>query len=325
MRALITGGAGFAGSHLAEHLLELRQEVTVLAAEQEDLGNLTTFLSRLRVVRADLRDAERLLEIIRDVRPGRIYHLAALSNPSESFRDPRLTYEVNFGGTLNLFLVWHRLELDCRFLLVSSSEVYGSVRPEDLPLREHVPLRPASPYAGSKAAGEFLAIQFFASYGLPIVRVRPFNHTGPRQSPTFVCSGLARQIAEINSGRRAPTVTVGNLQVRRDFSDVRDIVRGYHLLLEQGEPGEVYQLCSGRAASIEDLLRILTGFSPKPIRIVVEPSRVRQNEPPASWGEASKAGRAVGWSCQYALETTLRDLEQYWEGRLGSGGARPPG
>jgi GDP-4-dehydro-6-deoxy-D-mannose reductase len=201
----------------------------------------------------------------------------------------------------------------------------AAVRQHDLPFDQEAPLLPATPYAGSKAAGELLAIQFFESYQLPIIRVRPFNHTGPRQSPTFVCSDFARQIAEINLGMRPSEVIVGNLQISRDFSDVRDIVRGYHLLLEQGEPGEVYQLCSGRTVSIEVLLRILTGFSAKPIRVVVEPSRVRQNEASASWGEASKAGRTVGWSCQYALETTLRDLEQYWESRLGSGGAPPPG
>jgi GDP-4-dehydro-6-deoxy-D-mannose reductase len=225
---------------------------------------------------------------------------------------------VNFRGTLNLLLAWRELQFDSRLLYVSSSDVYGLVRDEDLPLREDTPLRPANPYAASKAASEFLAFQFFQGYGLPIVRVRPFNHTGPRQSATFVCSSFAKQIAEVNTGLRPPTVAVGNLQLRRDFSDVRDIVRGYHLLLEKGQPGEVYQLCSGRAVSIEAILQILIAMASRPIQVTVDPSKTRAQEAPVLWGDASKAGQAVGWRPQYELETTLRDLELYWEGVLRS-------
>ena len=318
MKSLVTGSPGFAGSHLTEYLLEQGQEVIGLAAEDESLANLKPFAHHVRVERADLRNAQRVLEVLRDTKPQRIYHLAALSSPADSLQDPRLTYEVNFGGTLNLLLAWRELQFDSRLLYVSSSDVYGLVRDEDLPLREDTPLRPASPYAASKAASEFLAFQFFQGYGLPIVRVRPFNHTGPRQSATFVCSSFAKQIAEVNTGLRPPTVAVGNLQLRRDFSDVRDIVRGYHLLLEKGQPGEVYQLCSGRAVSIEAILQILIAMASRPIQVTVDPSKTRAQEAPVLWGEPSKAGRAVGWRPQYELETTLRDLELYWEGVLRS-------
>jgi len=318
MRCLITGSPGFAGSHLTEYLLEQGQEVIGLAAEDESLANLKPFAQHVRVERADLRNAQRVREVLRDTKPQRIYHLAALSSPADSLQDPILTYEVNFRGTLNLLLAWRELQFDSRLLYVSSSDVYGLVRDEDLPLREDTPLRPANPYAASKAASEFLAFQFFQGYGLLIVRVRPFNHTGPRQSATFVCSSFAKQIAEVNAGLRPPTVAVGDLQLRRDFSDVRDIVRGYHLLLEKGQPGEVYQLCSGRAVSIEAILQILIALASRPIQVTADPSKTRAQEAPVLCGDPSKAGRAVGWRPQYELETTLRDLELYWEGLLRS-------
>jgi GDP-4-dehydro-6-deoxy-D-mannose reductase len=316
MKALITGGAGFAGSHLAEYLLEQGQEVVAHAAEPEDLGNLSHILPHLRVERADLRNPNRLFELLRQTRPQRIYHLAALSSPVESLRNPQLTYEVNFMGTLNLLTAWRESQIDCRLLHVSSSEVYGAVEREHLPLREDMPLRPATPYAASKAAAELVSIQFYKSYQLPVVRVRPFNHTGPRQSPAFVCSGLARQIAEIELGLKLPTVTAGNLGVRRDFSDVRDIVRGYYMLLERGEMGEVYQLGSGQAVSIEAILQVLRGLASQPIQVVVDPSRLRDQEAAELWGDPSKAQMAVGWRPAYSLEATLRDLLQYWRSRL---------
>ena len=313
MRSLITGSGGFAGSHLTEYLLAQGHEVVALIAENENLGHLSSLGPRVRIERVDLRDAQRLREVLRDTRPQRIYHLAALSSPSDSLQDPRTTYEVNFGGTLNLLMAWWELKFDSRLLYVSSSEVYGIARGGELPLREDTPLRPANPYAASKAAAEFLALQFFQSYGLPIVRVRPFNHTGPRQSARFVCSSMAKQVAEVNAGLRPPNVAVGNVQLQRDFSDVRDIVRGYHLLLEKGEPGEVYHLCSGHAVSLDRILHILIAMASKPIEVTAEPSRMRAQEASSLYGDFSKAGQAVGWKPEYELETTLRDLEVYWE------------
>jgi GDP-4-dehydro-6-deoxy-D-mannose reductase len=318
VKSLITGAAGFAGSHLADYLLSQGEEVVALIAPQDELVNLNHILSRIVVERVDVRDAEGVLRVLSNTRPQRIYHLAALSSPVESLRDPLLTYNVNFYGTLNLLCAWRQLEMDCRFLYVSSGEVYGADPPGPMPLREDCPLRPANPYAASKAGAELLAFQFCKSYGFPIVRVRPFNHTGPRQTAAFVCSSLARQVAEIEAGLRPPTIAVGNLDVQRDFSDVRDIVRGYHLLLEKGEPGDVYQLCSGRPVSIESIVKILRSFTSKPIRVVVDESKVRTQEAPALWGDPTKAKRAVGWLPQYALETTLRDLWLSWEEALRS-------
>jgi GDP-4-dehydro-6-deoxy-D-mannose reductase len=318
VKCLITGAAGFAGSHLADYLLRQGEEVLALIAPQDELVNLNHILSRIAIERIDVQDTEGVLRVLDHTRPQRIYHLAALSSPAESLRDPVLTYNVNFYGTLNLLCAWRQVEMDCRFLQVSSGEVYGADPPGPMPLREDCPLRPANPYAASKAAAELLAFQFYKSYGFPIVRVRPFNHTGPRQTAAFVCSSLARQIVEIEAGMRPPTMAVGNLHVQRDFSDVRDIVHGYYLLLEKGEPGDVYQLCSGRPASIESIVEILSSFISKPIRVAIDESKVRTEEAAALWGDPTKAKQAVGWVAQYALETALRDLRLSWEEALRS-------
>jgi GDP-4-dehydro-6-deoxy-D-mannose reductase len=316
MKSLVTGCAGFAGSHLADLLLEQGEEVVAVLGINEDRANLRPIEKSLQIESADLRDFARWLELLRSLRPQRIYHLAAFSSPVKSFANPLETYAVNFTGTLNLLSAWLRVGMDCRFLFVSSAEVYGAAPPEELPLREDAELRPLNPYAGSKAAAEILAAQFFRSHGLPIVRVRPFNHTGPRQSPEFVCSRLARQAAEIELGLRPPLIVAGNTQAVRDFSDVRDIVRGYHELLEKGEPGEVYQLCSGRGVSIDFVLRTLLDLTSKPAGLQVDPSLLRPIEAAEVWGDYSKARLAVGWEPRYQLVDTLRALKDYWLSRL---------
>ncbi len=314
MRCFITGAGGFAGSHLAEYLVGQGQEVFAFTRPEEALHNLSGL--DVRIEPGDLLDAERVLDVLRTVKPHRIYHLAALSSPEESFRNPQATYDVNFTGTLNVLNAWRQHQTDSRFLYVSSSAVYGSALGNDLPLREDAPLRPASPYAGSKAAAEMLAIQFFYGYGLPIVRARPFNHTGPRQDPRFVCSGLARQIAEIELELRPPIVTAGNLEVRRDFSDVRDIVRGYDALLERGTPGEVYQLCSGHHYSIGTVLDKLIALSSRPVSVRSDESLKRSRDSRIVYGDYSKARKETGWEPERRLDTTLADLKAYWQRAL---------
>ena len=319
MRALVTGGAGFAGSHLVEYLLCQGQEVVVLDRAEERDAAILEHQSAVRIERGNLLDPVRLRQVLEDTRPQRIYHLAALSSPQQSFRNPKLAYDVNFTGTLNLLCAWRDLGIDSRFLFVSSVAVYGATDTPDVPLREDAPLRPISPYSGSKAAAEMLALQFFQAYGLPVVRVRPFNHTGPRQMSSYVCSGFARQVAEVDLRLRSPQVMVGNLNVRRDFSDVRDIVRGYYLLLENGEAGEVYQLCSGVSVSIESILHCLLALASQPIQVAVDDTRLRSKESPVIWGDPSKARYGVGWQPQYDLQVTLRDLKLYWEAQLQKG------
>jgi GDP-4-dehydro-6-deoxy-D-mannose reductase len=316
MKTLITGCAGFAGSHLADYLLGKGDEVIALLTVDENRANIQHIEKDLQIAVADLRDFDRVRDLLESSKPKRIYHLAAFSSPSESLQNPVLTYQVNFTGTLNLLAAWRQVGMDCRFLLISSAEVYGVVPREKLPLREEMELRPVNPYAGSKAAAEMLALQFFRSYGLPIVRVRPFNHTGPRQSSKFVCSNFARQLVEIELGLRPPTIVTGNIHVARDFSDVRDIVRGYSDLLEKGAPGEVYQLCSGHAVSIQSILQTLLSFTPQTVQVSVDKSLVRNQEAPEVWGDYSKARTVVGWEPRHELTDTLRALKLYWESRV---------
>jgi GDP-4-dehydro-6-deoxy-D-mannose reductase len=318
LKSLITGAEGFAGSHLADYLLRLGDEVIGLVRDASDLANLAHIRGKIRIEEADVRDSECISRVLGETRPQRIYHLAAMSSPAASLGDPRLTYDVNFGGTLNILCAWRQLEFEGRLLVVSSAEVYGLVRREELPLREDAPLQPATPYAGSKAAAELLALQFFRSYGLPVVRVRPFNHTGPRQSSTFVCSSLARQIAQADAGTQKPSIAVGNLKAQRDFTDVRDIVRGYCLLLDKGVPGDVYNLCSGRAVTIEEILGILKSFATRPVQVEVEQPRVRAQDAAIVRGDATKTQVAVGWKPEIEWNTTLRDLKLYWEGAIRS-------
>ena len=318
MKTLITGCAGFAGSHLADYLLGKGEEVIALLGTSEDSANIKHIQKHLRIESADLRDYDRVLEVARSTKPERIYHLAAVSSPAESFDNLELTYQVNFMGTMNLLSAWLRVGMDCRFLCVSSSQVYGPVPPERQPFREDMEMHPVNPYAGSKAAAEILTLQCFQSYGLPIIRVRPFNHTGPRQSSNFVCSNFSRQVAEIDLGLRPPTILVGNIQVKRDFSDVRDIVCGYHDLLERGKPGEVYQLCSGHPVLIATILQTVVSFSSKPIQISVEKSLFRSKEATDVWGDYSKARLAVGWEPRRELTDTLHDLTLYWDARIRS-------
>jgi len=316
MKSLITGCAGFAGSHLADYLLGKGEEVVALLGTNEDRANIQHIEKHLQIVSADLREFDHVREVLQSLKPRRIYHLAAFSSPAESVENPELTYQVNFMGTLNLLSAWLRVGIDCRFLLVSSAEVYGIVPRAKLPLREEMELHPMNPYAGSKAAAEILALQFFRSYGLPIVRVRPFNHTGPCQSSKFVCSNFARQVAEIELGVRPPTIFTGNIHVVRDFSDVRDIVRGYCDLLESGAPGEVYQLCSGRPVSIESILQTVFSFASKPVQVSVDQSQLRNHDAAEVWGDYSKAKVAVGWEPRHELTDTLRALKLYWEAKV---------
>jgi GDP-4-dehydro-6-deoxy-D-mannose reductase len=313
MRALITGGGGFAGSYLAEYLREQEMEVVAHVAPGDDLAGLAPIISRIHVERADIRDGARLSDILRATKPDHVYHLAAVTSPAGSLQKPEETYDVNFFGTLSLLTAIRESGLDCRFLFVSSPEVYGIVAADELPLREEASLRPVNPYGGSKAACELLVLQFFRSYGLQGVIARPFNHTGPRQSDAFVCSGLARQAAEIRLGMRSPVMKVGNLSASRDFSDVRDIVRGYFLLLSKGRAGEVYQLCSGRPVSIGAVLDCLRVVVSTPFEIIVDPSRAHGQGATSVWGVADKASSEVGWKPKYPLQTTLRDVVSFWE------------
>jgi GDP-4-dehydro-6-deoxy-D-mannose reductase len=269
------------------------------------------------LIESDLRDASSVRQLVEKVAPDYVIHLAAQSFVGTSWQAPSETITTNVLSQVHLLEAVRDRKPAPRFLAAGSSEEYGLVHEDELPIRETNPLRPLSPYAVSKIAQDMMGYQYFKSYGLPIVRTRAFNHTGPRRGDVFVESTFARQIAEIEAGIAEPVIRVGDLKPRRDYSDVRDIVRGYWLLLERGEPGEVYNLCSGRSLAIGDLLQRLLGAARVDgIEVRVDPARLRPSDVMVLQGDPAKVERATGWRAEIPLERTLGDLLDYWRARV---------
>ncbi|MHB1005790.1 MAG: GDP-mannose 4,6-dehydratase [Chloroflexota bacterium] len=315
MRALITGSGGFAGAHLAAHLrAQLGLEVFgVVRFEQPGLADGTYVL--------DLADADGVTSLLKEVRPDLVFHLAAQAAVHLSWSQPRETLVNNLVSQLSLLEGILAAGLRPRVLVVGSADEYGIVLPGELPIDELNPLRPNSPYAVSKVAQDMLGFQYFLSHKMHVVRVRPFNHIGPGQSDAFATASFAKQIAEIEAGLREPVLLVGNLHPKRDFTDVRDIVRGYALLLERGMPGEVYNLGSGRSVEMGEVLAQLIGLARATVEVREDPARMRPSDNPELICNAGKAKAATGWEASIPLEQTFRDLLNYWRERIGRGGS----
>jgi GDP-4-dehydro-6-deoxy-D-mannose reductase len=316
LRALITGAGGFVGGHLCAYLLaHTGWELTGTVYPHPVEGQPEE--PRLCLRHADLRDPEGVQALLGEVQPDCILHLAAQSFVPASFADPWDTLENNIRAQLNLLDAVRRSGREVLVLVIGSNEEYGAPRPEELPQTEESPLRPHNPYAVSKVAQDFLGLQYHLAYGLPVVRVRPFNHTGPGQAPRFVVPAFASQIARIEAGLQEPVMKVGNLEAARDFTDVRDIVRAYHLAVTQGEPGEVYNLASGQPQSVRGLLEMLLSYSEVEIRVERDPARYRPVDVPVAYGSAEKFRRQTGWKPEIPFEQTLRDVLEYWRGEIG--------
>ena len=323
MRVLVTGITGFVGSHFAEFALAEGAEVFVSYRWRSKTENIDHLRDRVTLIECDLRDLSSVNELVASSRPDFIIHLAAQSYVHASWHSPAETFNTNTISQVNLLeAVRAQGKAAPRFLAIGSSEEYGLVHEDELPIKESNPLRPLSPYAVSKVTQDLMAYQYFKSYALPIVRARAFNHEGPRRGDVFVTSNFARQIAEIEAGGREPTILVGNLKAVRDYTDVRDIVRGYWLLLERGEPGQVYNLCSGRGWAIQEILDFLLGESINTsIRVREDPARLRPSDVPVLIGDCSRL-TALGWKPRIPFEQTLRDLLGYWRERARRSGVR---
>jgi GDP-4-dehydro-6-deoxy-D-mannose reductase len=322
MRVLITGITGFVGSHVAEWALSRGAEVVGAARWRSDTQYIDHLRDRLTLIQSDLRDLSSARDLVERSRPDYVLHLAAQSYVAASWTTPSETLITNALGQMNLFEAIRQLKTATRFLVIGSSEEYGLVYPDELPIRETNPLRPLSPYAVSKVTQDLMGFQYFKSYGLDIVRARAFHHTGPRRGEAFATSNFAKQIAEIEAGLREPVVDVGDLKPSRDFSDVRDIVRGYWLLLERGTAGEVYNLCSGVDWTIERMLTFLLERSTvHGIQVRVDAERLRPSDVPVVRGCAEKIERATGWRTEIPLEQTLADVLDYWRQRIRRPGA----
>jgi GDP-4-dehydro-6-deoxy-D-mannose reductase len=309
MRALLTGISGFVGGHLTEHLVAEGDIVVGLSASGRWPAELAHLGKCARIERFNLVEESetKLAEIIRRKQPEVIYHLAAQSNPQASLADPRATWTLNFWGSFNLLEAVKLSGQSSRVVVVSSGVCYGNPPPELIPVGENCPLRPNNPYAASKAAVDLLGIQHYLTHGTHVVIVRPFNHAGPRQSARYVLAALAHQVALVEAGR-APRLEVGNLDVIRDFTDVRDVVRAYRLLATGGQPGEVYNLGSGLGTRIADAIEHLRSLANVPIDIHVDQALVRPVDQAVLVADASKLRAAVGWEPQYSNQKTLADM-----------------
>jgi len=317
MRILITGITGFVGSHLAGFALDRGAQVVGALRWRSSLEHIEHIRERITLIQSELRELSSARELIERANPDYIVHLAAQSFVGASWQTPAETLLTNAISQVNLFEAIRQLGSQARFLVIGSSEEYGLVYPDELPITETNPLRPLSPYGVSKVTQDLMGFQYWKSYGLDIVRARAFNHSGPRRGVDFSTSNFARQIAEIEAGLREPLVEVGDLKPSRDFSDVRDIVRGYWDLLERGSAGEVYNLCSGVDWSIERMLNVLLSQSTvRGIDVRTDPARFRPSDIPVLRGSYEKIERAVGWRPRIQLEQTLGDVLEYWRQRI---------
>ena len=293
MKALVTGAGGFVGPHLVSHLQEQGDTVAPF-----DLRN-----------GPDLRDGPGWIELVARIGPDVVYHLAGLSDVAGSWSDPRTTFEINALGTV-VVLEAARLAGTAKVVFISSADVYGVVTADELPLTEDRPMQPRSPYGASKQAAEAAALHYHRGHGMDVVVVRPFNHIGPGQSPRFAAAAFAHQIAAAETDRGTEPVVLrhGDLSPRRDLTDVRDVVRAYRLLSEQGSSGEVYNICSGRSVAMQDVLDLLLAEAAVEIETEIDSDLVRPVEVPIQQGSFAKLRAATGWEPRIALERTLRDV-----------------
>lgn len=311
MKALITGIDGFVGSHLTSLLLGEGSRVFGLVHDMGRVHRLRAVADRVDLVSGDATLSDDMVRVLDRAMPDEIYHLAGAAHVQGSWKARRATYEVNFLAAVNLFEAMKAVGSRARVLVVGSSHEYGTAGPGEMPLREDSPLRPLSPYAVSKVCQEMAAYQASHAEGLDVVMARPFNHAGPGQDTSFVCADFAERTARIARGEAPPMIEVGDLAPQRDFTDVRDVVRAYRLLLARAPRGEVYNVCSGIPRSIGEVLNLLIGLAGRPIEVREARERVRAVEIPLLVGSPEKIRKAVGWTPSIPFEKTLQDIYDF--------------
>lgn len=318
-RVLITGVGGFVGSHLLDLLVskKAKYELYGIIRERSSLEKIGHNVNSLRLINCDLVNFGSVFNIVREIKPEYIYHLAGESSVKLSWAGPFSSVNNNIVATLNILEALRSIDdKETKILLACSSEEYGLISEEDIPIKEETPLKPASPYAVTKVAVDMFGSQYCSSYGIKVIRIRAFNHTGPRRDEVYALSNFAKQIVEVEKGIKGNKIYVGNLSAIRDYTDVRDVVRGYELAMEHCEPGQVYNLCSSKGYKMGNLLEILIGLSKLHIEIVQNEERVRPVDLPIIVGDNSKFVEITSWEPQISIERTLQDLLNYWRKQL---------
>ena len=307
-KALIIGAAGFVGNYLIDHIQKnCKWSIVVTKMRQEKIEKTGIEIRDLNIL-----EPERIKELLEDVRPDYIFHLAAQSSVGLSWKNPGLTVDVNIKGSLNVLDAIRDLDYQPRVLLIGSGEEYGYVKPGEVPIPEDNVLRPGNVYAATKACQNMLGKIYSQAYGMDVMMVRAFNHVGPSQAPLFVVADFCKQAAEIEKGLREPVIHVGNLSARRDFSDVRDVVRAYTLLMEHGAAGETYNVGSGKAIAIREILDIILAQAKVPIEVQVDQARLRPVDVPVIEADVSKLEACTGWKREIPLEQTIGETLEYW-------------
>lgn len=310
-RALIIGAAGFVGAYLIEELLrETDWELHVTKIPRESIENKDVVVHDL-----DIMDPQQVENILNLTKPDYIFHLAAQSSVALSWKNPNLTVDINIKGTINVLETIKNSSLRPRILLIGSGEEYGLVEQDEIPIKETNPLRPGNFYAITKATQNMIGKLYYQAYGLDILMVRAFNHIGPRQAEMFVVSDFCKQVAQIEAGVQTPIIKVGNLDAQRDFTDVRDVVRAYRLLINSGISGELYNVGTGKALRIADILEKILSLSHKSIEVVQDPDKYRPIDIPIIVADISKIVRDVDWQPTIQLETTLAETLAYWRNK----------
>ena len=314
MKVLITGIGGFVGSHFMEFFLN-KNNIELHGIEHKGV-KLPKILGLKNKIKSysecGITDFSKLKTTLKRIKPNYIIHLAAQSSPSKSWKAPVDTVRVNIEGQVNLLEAIRSIKIDPKIIIAGSCEEYGLVKKSEIPIRETQPLRPLNTYAVSKVAQDFLGYQYYKSYGMKVIRTRPFHHTGPRRPAHFVCSSFAKQIALIEKNKQKPIIRVGNLSAKRDFTDVRDMVSAYSLIMKKGIPGEVYNISSGSGIVIKEILDILLSFTDKIIKVEKDIKRFRPNDVPVFIGDSSKLKEISGWKPEIPIEKTLKDILEYW-------------
>lgn len=317
-RVFVTGITGFAGSHLADYLVSQDEyDVAGTYISEHSLKNVEHIKDTIHLIKVNLTDYEKTFQAVKQTDPDFIFHLAAMPAVGDSYKKPAQFFTNNTTSQINLLEAVRNLQLkDCRILIVSSADVYGKVEEKDLPIDEETPFMPTNTYAVSKIAQDFLGLQYFVTYNFAIVRARPFNHMGPRQNTGFAVADFAKKIAQIEKGELKPILHVGNLNTKRDFTDVRDIVRAYTLLIQKGNPGDVYNIGSGKSHKMSDILDILISLANVKIKVEIKVEvagdLLRPEDAPDRICDNRKFVALTGWKPTVSLEKTLEDTLEYW-------------